>query len=66
MKYKFWCYDIYGNEQIEELEATKDKYAILKLFDKVGVCEFACLKENGKYFTDDDCEEEKKIILSGC
>ena len=65
MKYKFWCYDTQGIETTIELEADKDKYAILKLFDSIGVCEFACLKSDGTYFTDDDCQEEKKIILLG-
>lgn len=53
-------------EQEITIEATDEKEAVKKLFDKVGVCQFGCIKENGNFFTDDKYPTIKYKMAIGC
>ena len=55
MKYTFYYFFKSRQEEItKEIEADTDSEAVLKLFDKVGICEFGCVKSNGKSFSDEN------------
>ena len=48
------------------IEADTDREAVLKFFEKVGICEFGCIKKDGTFFTDDNYKHEKELIVKGC
>ena len=67
MKYKFnYFFDRKKEEQYIEIEADNDREAVLMFFDKIGIAEFGCIKEDGNFFTDDKFPKLKEIIINGC
>ena len=67
MKYNFnYFYDRFGEEKSIEFESDNDREAVLRLYDKFGICEFGCIREDGYFFTDEDFLNEREIILLGC
>jgi hypothetical protein len=65
MKYSFnYFFDEEEKEMI--IDADTDREAVLKFFEKVGICEFGCIKKDGTYFTDNDYKHEKELIVKGC
>ena len=48
------------------IEAETDREAVLKFYDKIGICEFGCIKKDGTFFTDEKFPREKELIVKGC
>ena len=67
MKYTFYYY-LKKTEQDKmiEFDAFSDREAVLKLLDLTGICEFGCIREDGKSFSDNKFKLEKELILQGC
>lgn len=65
MKYEFEYFKVKGKEKELELEANTDEEAVKLLFDKVGICEFGCIKANGETFNDEDYLKVKELIAKG-
>lgn len=66
---KSYLFDYFFKEEEEfqiEIKAISDKEAVLKLFDKVGICKFYCINEDEDSFTDLDFKEERELIKKGC
>lgn len=66
MNYKFYYY--FTNKEDEKtinIEADNDREAVMKLFDKVGICEFGCIKADGNFFSDEKFPKEKILIKMG-
>jgi ribosomal protein S18 acetylase RimI-like enzyme len=67
MKYKFNYYRNRGDdEKTLEIEADNDQQAVLKLYDKVGIMEFGCIREDGHFFTDEKYPRQRETIMQGC
>jgi hypothetical protein len=67
VKYKFnYFFDRKEEEQYIVIEADNDREAVLMFFDKVGLAEFGCIREDGSFFTDEKFPKLKEIIKYGC
>ena len=66
MNYKFEYFKELNTEKHIKIEAENDRQAVMKLFDKKGICQFYCVSGNGASFSDLKFAREKEIIMRGC
>jgi hypothetical protein len=67
MRYKFnYFFNKNEEEKIINITADNDVEAVMKFYDKVGIAEFGCIREDGHFFTDEKFSKEKEKILVGC
>ena len=67
MKYKFnYFFKRIEEEQSIEIEADNDVEAVMRFYDKVGIAEFGCIREDGHFFTDDKFPKTKEKMIMGC
>ena len=67
IKYQFAYYFKKDEEEKEiTITAENDEQAIKIFYDKIGIAEFGCIREDGQSFTDEDYPEIKKIMKRGC
>ena len=67
MKYKFnYFFSRDEDEHYIVIEADNDREAVLKFYDKIGICEFGCIREDGTFFTDDKFPKLRELIQYGC
>ena len=69
-KQMMYDFGFYFKEEDEEksiiIMAENDEEAIKKFYDKIGIAEFGCLREDGASFIDDDYPELKEKMKNGC
>lgn len=67
MKYKFnYFFHKCEKERYTDIEADNDVEAVLKFYDKFGIAEFGCIREDGHFFTDEKFPKERIKIKMGC
>jgi hypothetical protein len=67
MKYNFfYFFNKNEDEKTIVIDANDDREAVMIFYSKVGIAKFGCIKEDKHFFTDDDFNKEKQLILIGC
>ena len=66
MKYNFTYFFKDKEEKGIKIEADNDVEAVMRFYDKVGIAEFGCIREDGHFFTDDKFPKTKEKMIMGC
>jgi len=67
MEYKFnYFFKRNEEETTINITADNDAEAVMKFYDKIGIVEFGCIREDGHFFTDEKFPKIKEKIIMGC